>query len=86
MAVGLIGKKNARKKAKAGAGDLKKTAIPIPDIDANVSVGGKDFAIQYAGGLEPEKESFLKKYKMPLIIGGVGVALVAGYMLLKKKK
>ena len=86
MAVGLIGKKNARKKAKAGAGDLKKTAVPIPDIDANVSVGGKEFAVQYATGAEPEKGSFLKKYKMPLIIGGVGVALLAGYMLLKKKK
>ena len=65
---------------------MKKTAVPIPDIDANVSVGGKEFAVQYATGAEPEKGSFLKKYKMPLIIGGVGVALLAGYMLLKKKK
>jgi hypothetical protein len=88
MAVGLIGKKNARKKAKAekGAGDLKKTAVPIPDIDANVSVGGKDFAIQYATGAEPERGSFFKKYKMPIIIGGAVVALVGGYLLLKKKK
>ena len=87
MAVGLIGKKNARKKEKAaGKGELKKTAVPLPDIDANVSVGGKDFAIQYATGLEPEKGSFLKKYKTPLIIGGAVVAVVAGYMLLKKKK
>ena len=83
MAVGLIGKKNARKKEKAGG--LKKTAVPIPDIDANVSVGGKDFAVQYATGLDSPKENFLKKYKMPLIIGGSVVALVAGYMLLKKK-
>lgn len=86
MAVGLIGKKNARKKAKAGAGDLKKTAVPIPDIDANVTVGGKEFAVQYATGAETEKGSFLKKYKMPLIIGGIAVAVIGGYMLLKKKK
>jgi hypothetical protein len=87
MAVGLIGKKNARKKAKAGAGDLKKTAVPIPDIDANVTVGGKEFAVQYATGAEPAAAgSFFKKYKMPLIIGGSVVALVAGYMLLKKKR
>lgn len=87
MAVGLIGKKNARKKAKAdGKSDLKKTAVPLPDIDANVSVGGKDFAIQYATGLDTPKENFLKKYKTPLIIGGAVVALVGGYLLLKKKK
>jgi len=85
MAVGLIGKKNARKKAKAsGSGELKKGAVVVPDIDANVTVGGKDFAIQYATGL-PEKENFFKKYKTPLIIGGAVVALVGGYMLLKKK-
>lgn len=85
MAVGLIGKKNARKKEKAGG--LKKTEVPIPDIDANVSVGGKDFAVQYndTGAVNPNK-TFLQKYKMPLIIGGSVVALFAGYMLLKKKK
>ena len=86
MAVGLIGKKNARKKAKGEAGDLKKGAVVMPDIDANVSVGGKDFAVQYndTGAVNPNK-TFLQKYKMPLIIGGSVVALVAGYMLLKKK-
>ena len=85
MAVGLIGKKNARKKEKAGG--LKKGAVPIPDIDANVSVGGKDFAVQYnnTGAIDPNR-TFLQKYKMPLIIGGSVVALVAGYMLLKKKR
>ena len=87
MAVGLIGKKNARKKAKGAAGDLKKGAVVVPDIDANVSVGGKDFAVQYnnTGATDPNR-TFLQKYKMPLIIGGSVVALVAGYMLLKKKK
>ena len=88
MAVGLIGKKNARKKAKKeGAGELKKSAVEIPNIDANVSVGGQEFALTYdkpatgaTGG------SFFQKYKMPLIIGGAVVALVGGYLLLKKKK
>lgn len=88
MAVGLIGKKNARKKAqKEGAGELKKSAVEIPNIDANVSVGGQEFALTYdkpatgaTGG------SFFQKYKMPLIIGGAVVALVGGYLLLKKKK
>jgi hypothetical protein len=87
MAVGLIGKKNARKKAKKEeAGELKKSAVEIPTIDANVSVGGKDFAVKYNDTGERDPRTFLQKYKMPLIIGGAVVALVGGYLLLKKKK
>lgn len=88
MAVGLIGKKNARKKAKAekGAGDLKKSAVDIPNIDANVSVGGQDFSLTYDKPATTKGSAFFTKYKMPLIIGGVAVALVGGYLLLKKKK
>lgn len=88
MAVGLIGKANARKKGKKEAAqELKKSAVEIPNIDANVSVGGQEFALTYdkpatgaTGG------SFFQKYKMPLIIGGAVVVLVGGFLLLKKKK
>lgn len=89
MAVGLIGKKNARKKAKqeAKSGELKKSAVAIPDIDANVNVGGQDFALNYTNPANaPATGSFFTKYKTPLIIGGVAVALVGGFLLLKKKK
>lgn len=93
MAVGLIGKKNARKKAKqdakkAGGLELKKDPIAIPDIDANVNVGGQDFALNYTNpaNAQMNTSNFFTKYKMPLIIGGVAVALVGGFLLLKKKK
>lgn len=92
MAVGLIGKKNARKKAKQDAkkgGDLelKKSAVAIPDIDAQVNVGGQDFALNYTNPANvPASTNFFTKYKMPLIIGGVAVALVGGFLLLKKKR
>lgn len=88
MAVGLIGKKNARKKAKKeGAGELKKSAVEIPNIDANVSVGGQEFALTYdKPATGATAGNFFQKYKMPLIIGGAVVAIVGGYLLLKKKK
>lgn len=100
MAVGLIGKrrerKQAKKDAKKGAKDqakdgdleLKKDPIVIPDIDANVNVGGQDFALNYTNPANAQMNTtnFFTKYKMPLIIGGVAVALVGGFLLLKKKK
>jgi hypothetical protein len=88
MAVGLIGKKNARKKAKKEGGEsgLKKSAVDVPNIDANVSVGGQDFSLTYEKPTTGATGNFFQKYKMPLIIGGAVVALVGGYMLLKKKK
>jgi hypothetical protein len=93
MAVGLIGKKNARKKAKQDAKknnglELKKDPITIPDIDANVNVGGQDFELNYTNpdNAQMNTTNFFTKYKTPLIIGGVAVALVGGFLLLKKKK
>jgi hypothetical protein len=93
MAVGLIGKKNARKKAKQDAkkgGDLelKKSAVAIPDIDAQINVGGQDFELNYTNPANAAMNTtnFFTKYKTPLIIGGVAVALVGGFLLLKKKK
>lgn len=84
MAVGLIGKKNARKKAKAGKGDLKKSAIDVPNIDANVSVGDQDFSLTYEKPTTGATGNFFQKYKMPLIIGGA--VLVGGYVLLQMRK
>ena len=93
MAVGLIGKKNERKKAKQDAkkgGDLelKKSAVAIPDIDAQINVGGQDFELNYTNPANAAMNTtnFFTKYKTPLIIGGVAVALVGGFLLLKKKK
>ena len=93
MADGLIGKKNARKKAKQDAkkgGDLelKKSAVAIPDIDAQINVGGQDFELNYTNPANAAMNTtnFFTKYKTPLIIGGVAVALVGGFLLLKKKK
>jgi hypothetical protein len=98
MAVGLIGKrrerKQAKKDAKKGAKDqtkdgdleLKKSPVSIPDIDAQVNVGGQDFALNYTNPANaPATGSFFTKYKTPLLIGGGVVALIAGYMILKPK-
>jgi hypothetical protein len=91
MAVGLIGKKNARKKAKKGTKDTgtdteeqkEKKSFNLPNIDANVTVGGQELGLTYnKPGNEPAG-NFFTKYKIPLIIGGV--ALIGGYFLLKKK-
>ena len=91
MAVGLIGKKNARKKAKKGTKDTgtdteeqkEKKSFNLPNIDANVTVGGQELGLTYnKPGNEPAG-NFFTKYKIPLIVGGV--ALIGGYFLLKKK-
>jgi hypothetical protein len=99
MAVGLIGKRRERKKAKRdakkGATDetksedleLKKSAVSLPDIDAQVNVGGQDFALNYTNpaNAKANTSNFFTKYKTPLLIGGGVVALIAGYMILKPK-
>ena len=94
MAVGLIGKKNARKKAKKdkgtkdtgnGTDDTKKGGIfnNLPPVDASLNVGGQQLQLTYdKPGNEPAG-NFFNKYKIPIIFGGV--ALIGGYFLLKKK-
>jgi len=85
MTTGLIAKKQERKKAKKGkTGDLKKSAIDIPNIDANVSVGDQDFSLTYEKPTTGATGNFFQKYKMPLIIGGI--VLVGGYVLLQMRK
>lgn len=52
------------------------------DVSASVDVGGTNVDISTSGG----KESFFKKYKTPLLIGG-GVLVAGGlYLALRKKK
>lgn len=52
------------------------------DVSASVDVGGTNVDISTSGG----KESFLKKYKTPLLIGG-GILVAGGlYLALRKKK
>ena len=92
MAVGLIGKKNARKKGKKdkgtkdtgnGTDDTKKGGIfdNLPPVDASLNVGGQQLQLTYdKPGLQ---SNFFTTYKIPLLIGGV--ALIGGYFLLKKK-
>ena len=88
MAVGLIGKKNARKKAKKGTKDTEtdtedKKTFNLPNIDANVTVGGQELGLTYNKPSNDPTGNFFTKYKIPIIIGGV--ALIGGYFLLKKK-
>jgi LPXTG-motif cell wall-anchored protein len=51
-------------------------------------VGGQDFELNYTNPANAAMNTtnFFTKYKTPLIIGGVAVALVGGFLLLKKKK
>jgi LPXTG-motif cell wall-anchored protein len=50
-------------------------------VQASGNIGGTEFNVT-AG---EEKESFIKKYKTPLLIGG-GLLLVGGAFLLLRKK
>lgn len=89
MAVGLIGKKKERKKAKKEGKELKageEKKFEIPPIDAQVNVGGQNFGLTYEKPGTSTTSTFFTKYKTPLLIGGAVVALVGGYMILKKKK
>jgi len=92
MAVGLIGKKNARKKAKKDKGTKDtgtgtetedKKSFNLPNIDANVTVGGQELGLTYNKPGNDPSGNFFTKYKIPLIVGGV--ALIGGYFLMKKK-
>jgi len=81
----LVGKLKGLKSQAAG----DENAMPAPmtknqpfDVQASGNIGGTEFNVN-AGA---EKESFLKKYKTPLLIGG-GL-LVAGtlFLVLRKKR
>jgi LPXTG-motif cell wall-anchored protein len=63
----------------AGGGEMEKKAF---DINASGNVAGTEFEIK-AG---EEKESFLQKYKTPLLIGGGLLVIGGAFLLLRKKK
>lgn len=90
IAFGLIGKRRDRKKGKAKneaeTAELKKDPIVLPPIDANVSVGGKELNFSLDNTNPVVANTFFRKYKTPLIIGGVLIAVVGGYFALRKKK
>jgi hypothetical protein len=80
----LVGKLKGMK-AQA-ATDQNAAAAPMEknqpfDIQASGNVGGTEFNVQ-AG---EEKESFIKKYKTPLLIGG-GLLVAGGLFLALRKK
>jgi hypothetical protein len=83
----LIGKLKSAKAASAtdtNADMPTATTARTPfDVNASVDVGGTNVDIATSGG---QPESFFKKYKTPLIIGG-GVLLAGGlFLALRKKK
>ena len=83
----LVGKLKGMK-AQA-ATDQNAAVAPIEknqpfDIQASGNVGGTQFNVQ--AGDEEQKESFIKKYKTPLLIGG-GLLVAGGlFLALRKKK
>jgi hypothetical protein len=75
-------------KVKAGVDKLKNASVDeakkiiekTTPVSGSVEIGGT--TLDFSSG-QPEKESFLKKYKTPLLIGG---AAVAGLLLFKTLK
>ena len=59
-----------------------KKSIEIPPFDISTTIAGQDYSVSTA----PEKESFFKKYKTPLLIGGGILALGTIYLITKKKR
>lgn len=82
-----------RQKMQAPAPQTKSTEqdqngiLPNQPVGATVTTPQGQFNVgynpTYATGLE---QTFWQKYKTPIIIGGAAVALIGGYMLLKKRK
>ena len=58
-----------------------KKSIEIPPFDISTTIAGQDYSVSTA----PEKESFFKKYKTPLLIGGGILALGTIYLVTRKK-
>lgn len=65
----------------------KKAVLPEEPVGASVQLPAGSFNVGFQPTAQPAaNESFFKKYKTPLLIGGGILVLVGGYMLLKKKK
>jgi hypothetical protein len=79
---GLAGKVKAGvdKLKNASVDEAKKIIEKTTPVSGSVEIGGT--TLDFSSG-QPEKESFLKKYKTPLLIGG---AAVAGLLLFKTLK
>jgi hypothetical protein len=69
------------KEQKALNSELPTKSMALPPFDISTTIAGQDYSVSTA----PEKESFFKKYKTPLLIGG-GVLLLGGIYLVTKKK
>ena len=71
---------------KAQSKNVQNTELPtksmdLPPFDISTTIAGQDYSVSTA----PEKQSFFKKYKTPLLIGG-GVLLLGGIYLVTRKK
>jgi len=69
------------KEQKALNSELPTKSMEIPPFDISTTIAGQDYSVSTA----PDKQSFFKKYKTPLLIGG-GVLLLGGIYLVTRKK
>jgi hypothetical protein len=62
--------------------ELPTKSMALPPFDISTTIAGQDYSVSTA----PEKQSFFKKYKTPLLIGGGILALGTIYLVTRKKR
>mgnify|MGYP003353036491 CR=1 FL=1 len=75
-----------RQKMQAPATQTKSINLPEEPVGASVTTPQGQFNVGFQPAAAPATGTFWQKYKTPIIIGGAAVALIGGYMLLKKRK
>jgi hypothetical protein len=75
-----------RQKMQAPGTQTKSINLPDEPVGASVTTPQGQFNVGFQPATAPATGTFWQKYKTPIIIGGAAVALIGGYMLLKKRK